>query len=138
MTARGNILLNIPSAGARVIIDADNLDDFARALAGRWVILPTYWPASGLFFPVHWLAGGFFYLRTGWQVGSFARVLVTCSHQVSYFPCALASKWNILPVHWLADELFFFCALAGRWVTLLLSWPAVSLFLRFFALLCYM
>ena len=108
MTARGNILLNIPSAGARVIIDADNLDDFARALAGRWVILPTYWPASGLFFPVHWLAGGFFYLRTGWQVGSFAHVLVTCSHQVSYFPCALASKGDILPVHWLADELFFF------------------------------
>ena len=97
MTARGNILLNIPSAGARVIIDADNLDDFARVLAGKWVI-----------FSWDWLAGGFFYLRTGWQVGSFAHVLVTCSHQVSYFPCALASKWNILPVHWLADELFFF------------------------------
>ncbi len=36
LTAKGNILLNIPSAGARIIIDADNVDTFARALASRY------------------------------------------------------------------------------------------------------
>ncbi len=37
LTAKGNILLNIPSAGARIIIDADNVDTFARALASRYL-----------------------------------------------------------------------------------------------------
>jgi hypothetical protein len=36
LTANGNILLNIPNAGARVIINADNVDNFARALANRY------------------------------------------------------------------------------------------------------
>ncbi len=36
LTANGNLLLNIPNAGARVIINADNVDNFARALANRY------------------------------------------------------------------------------------------------------
>jgi hypothetical protein len=42
LTAKGNILLNIPSAGARIIIDADNVDTFARALASRYVLSTGY------------------------------------------------------------------------------------------------
>jgi hypothetical protein len=60
LTANGNILLNIPNAGARVIINADNVDNFARALANRYAagaggchyharlalhgVLPREWP----------------------------------------------------------------------------------------------
>ncbi len=47
LTANGNILLNIPNAGARVIINADNVDNFARALANRYAAEAGSWHYNG-------------------------------------------------------------------------------------------
>jgi hypothetical protein len=47
LTANGNLLLNIPNAGARVIINADNVDNFARALANRYAADAGNWHNHG-------------------------------------------------------------------------------------------